>query len=113
MQKFWLVLAVVLLCAAAAFSQQRTPTPDNDVVKISTNLIQVDVTVTDSKGNPVSDLKPDEIEIYENGKRQDVTNFSFVSGSQPRAVKNTIVDTKNAPILPPPVLRPEGVRRTI
>lgn len=38
-----------------------TPAPDNDedVVKISTTLIQVDVTVTDKSGKIVTDLKPE------------------------------------------------------
>ncbi|MEO7658177.1 MAG: hypothetical protein ABIV48_01065, partial [Pyrinomonadaceae bacterium] len=42
------------------------PAADPDIVKISTNLIQIDVSITDSSGKPVPDLKPHEIEIYEN-----------------------------------------------
>ena len=57
--------------------------PDTDVVKISTNLIQVDVTVTDSKGKVISDLRPDEIEIFENKQRQKITSLTFISGTRP------------------------------
>ena len=48
---------VVVFAAASLFGQQPTPTPtaDTDVVKISTNLIQVDVTVTDKSGKIVRD----------------------------------------------------------
>jgi len=115
------VLAVLLaaLFAPAAFSQALVPTPtptptpapDNDVVKISTALIQLDVTVTDSRGKAVNDLKPDEIEIYENGERQKITNFSFVSAVR-TAVENTPAADKNAVPVPPAVLRPEQIRRT-
>lgn len=85
------LLAVAMLfafvCSSSAQTPKPAPTPtpqaDTDVVKISTNLIQVDVTVTDSNGRIVTDLKPEEVEIYENGKKQTVTNFSFVSSNKP------------------------------
>src|SRR4051794_33223302 len=86
MKKFFLLLITLLLAAGCAIGQgitiKPTPTPtpaagDDDVVKISTNLIQLDVTVTDAKGKTVTDLRPEEIEIYENGHKQKITNFSF------------------------------------
>lgn len=90
-----------------------TPTPENlEVVKISTNLIQIDVTVTDAKGKIVTDLKPDEIEIYENGEKQKITNFSFVSSSKDIAVKPKPSGITDAPV-PQAALRPEQIRRTI
>jgi len=45
-------IAVFLIHSASAQAPQPTPTPE-DVVKISTNLIQVDVTVTDKSGKIV------------------------------------------------------------
>ena len=113
MKTFWLVIAIVLFCAAAVFSQAAKPTPpdDNDVVKISTNLIQIDVSVTDAKGKVITDLKSDEIEIYENGKKQKITNFSFISTVKTITEKPAVID-KNAIPVPPVTLRPEHVRRT-
>ncbi len=111
-------IALVLL-TQNLFAQTPSPTPtpaaDDDVVKISTSLIQVDVTVTDSKGRIITDLKPGEIEVYENGEKQKISNFSFVSNisteTQTDAPKVKI--DKNA-IAPPPVaVKPEQVRRTI
>jgi VWFA-related protein len=83
------------------------------VVKISTNLIQVDVTVTDSKGTVVKDLKPEDFEIYENGEKQNISSFSFVSSlrEKPETVKNP-KDKVPIPI-PQTNLRPEQIRRTI
>jgi VWFA-related protein len=101
-----------LICLAGGAALAQTPPDDNDIVKITTNLIQVDVTVTDSKGKVLSDLKPEEIEIYENGERQKVTNFSFISAAKTTTEKAVPTD-KNAISLPPQVLRPEQVRRTM
>lgn len=117
MKKLLFSTAMLLFCVLSAAAQDAAPTatpPPEDVVKISTNLIQIDVTVTDKKGNPVRDLRPDEIEVYENGKRQDVTAFSFVESGQ-RTIRNA-PSTKGkpaGPILPPQPVRPENVRRTV
>jgi ABC-type antimicrobial peptide transport system permease subunit len=54
-----------------------TPPKSNEteeVVKISTALIQIDVTVTDKNGKIVTDLKPEDFEIYENGAKQDISS---------------------------------------
>ena len=73
----WLRAAfLVTQVATASFAQQPTitPTPPSvpqqrpqqaepeDVVRITTNLVQVDAVVTDRSGKPVTDLKPEEIE---------------------------------------------------
>ena len=49
---------------------------DTDVVRITTNLMQVDATVTDRDGKQVTDLKAADFEIMENGRPQAITNFS-------------------------------------
>lgn len=104
-------------------ASQTTPTPttqDDDVVRITTNLIQLDVTVTDKDGNLVPDLKADDFEILENNKTQKISNFSYVSVTptasvSPAVPANPVAPAKNAPPTPPvsvaPV-RPEQVRRT-
>ncbi len=116
MKKFALA-PLLLLFSATVLSQTARPTPpaekEDDVVKISTTLIQLDVTVTDWKGNVVTDLKPEDFEIYENGEKQPISNFSFVSNVR------TLTEQPNRPNgqapLPAPrtELRPEKVRRTI
>lgn len=119
MKYFLHTSCLLILFAFTAFSQNPKPTPtpvdDNDIVKISTTLIQVDVTVTDSKGKIVTDLKPDEIEIYENGKKQDITNFSFISAESSQTVETQRAGSKDPTILPPiqTDLKPGQIRRTI
>ena len=118
MKKFWPVIAIIFLSALSTVSQDSrpapTPTPpvDNDVVKISTNLIQVDVTVTDSKGKVITDLRPEEVEIYENGQKQKITNFSFISAARTTTEKRAQID-KNAIPVPVGNLRPEQIKRTL
>lgn len=114
-----LLYLMLVLCAAIAVGAQ-TPRPsasptrpaDEDVVKITTSLIQIDVTITDSKGRVINDIKPDEIEIYENGKRQKISNFSFVSNAVERTEQVEHRDP-SAPAPPPTRLREENVRRTV
>ena len=107
---------VMLTACLSAFSQGAAPTarptpPDTDVVKISTSLIQLDVTVIDSKGKVITDLKRDEIEVYENGEKQKITGLTFVSSKRPTE-KSKTPDALGVPI-PQTVLRSENIRRTI
>lgn len=104
--------------------QKPAPTPpqepetDVDVVKITTNLVQVDAVVLDKNGRPVADLRPDEIEVLEDGKVRTLTHFSYVNLNSRLSdrveASNTPSDRKASPVPAPPVkLRPEDVHRTI
>jgi VWFA-related protein len=115
MKKFILAplfIFVVLAMTAAAQKPSPTPPADDDVVKISTNLIQVDVTVTDSSGKIVKDLKADDFEIYENGEKQKISNFSFVSSVKEKEETVKKPNEKIAVPVPTAELKPEQVRRT-
>ena len=111
--QFPFVLAILFAIPIIANSQAPSPTPE-DVVRISTSLIQVDVTVTDDNGHAVTDLKPNEIEIYENGQKQKITGFNFVSNVR-ETVEQPQKTDKNAIPIPVPgrTLRPEQIHRTI
>src|SRR6476646_11332869 len=120
-----LLLIAALLVSIASAQQIGTPPPapvlqsqkpeDVDVVRITTNLVQVDAVVTDNHGKVVTDLKPDEIEIFEDGHKQKITNFSYnLSVTAPTATqpKPPTADT-NAPAAPPRTIRREDIKRTI
>ncbi|HEX7175394.1 MAG TPA: hypothetical protein VF240_09060 [Pyrinomonadaceae bacterium] len=70
-----------------------TPTPaeagDSDVVRITTNLVQIDAVVTDKQGRLVYDLGPEDFEILEDGEPREITNFSFVSAGAAAAGERT------------------------
>lgn len=90
-------------------SQQRD---EDEVVRITTNLVQVDAVITDSNGKPVTDLKPGEVQIYEDGKLRKITNFSYIADSGGRA--SAAAPSPMTGATPPPfTLTPEDVRRTI
>lgn len=120
----YLSLALALLLAAAQVSAQ-TPAPaadsdEDDVVRITTNLVQFDAVVTDKQGRHIADLRPEEFEVYVEGKRQEITNFAFVVGEPEagRAAAPPVRPDKSVreTPLPPPVpvpLRAGQVRRTI
>ncbi len=86
MKKLFFILFISLLGASLAVAQTASPTvaptiqEDEDVVKISTALIQLDVVVTDKSGKLVTDLKPEDFEITENGERQTITNLAYFTG---------------------------------
>jgi VWFA-related protein len=91
---------------------------EGDIVRITTNLVQVDAVVTDKSGKVVTDLKPEEIEIYEDGRKQKVTNFQYYTAEPapsqaPVNAADKARDNRNNPPSPPARLRPEDVRRTI
>lgn len=109
------------------FAQQTTPTPTpspatrtqpqqpeaDDVVRITTNLVQVDAVITDNKGKLVTDLKPEEVEIYEDGRQQKITNFSLILSESASGSRDATPVDKNAPPAPPSRIKPEDIRRTI
>lgn len=121
---FFLLLYLLSVFTFSVFGQTPQPnaTPplpvnDQDVLKISTNLVQLDVVVTDKNGNQVTDLKPEDFEIFINGEKQDISNFSYIfsktanTGNSESGRKNKIVEKYNVP--PPPAkLKLEEVRRT-
>ena len=88
---------------------------EDDVVRITSNLVQIDAVVTDKKGRQVTDLKAEEVEILADGKPQKITNFSYVQNvAEPEAVPAPLAEDKSGVTAPPPPrLRPEQVRRTV
>lgn len=107
--------------ATAPASSPQKPSDQEEVVRITTNLVQVDAVVTNKKtGKQVTDLRPEDFEISEGGRAQKTTNFSYVAlqpaaGAPlvPAATNAAKSSGKNALPVPPVRLRPEQVRRTI
>ena len=64
--------------ARAQTSPSQEPVQDDEVVRISSNEVQLDIVVKDKKGRPVKDLKNTDFEIYEDGKLQRIESFRFV-----------------------------------
>ena len=96
--------------AVTAPVSQPQENDDDDVVRITTKLVQVDVTVTDRSGNPVTNLTADDFEITENGRPQKINNFSYVStgsnSSSPNATSSPAAKSKSNVVGPPAPMSP-------
>ena len=79
------VLTLLGLSPAEPPSDASAPAPPPFVVRISVDLVQVDAVVTDKKGRLVTDLRPEDFEIVEDGRKQPLTNVSYVSLAALRA----------------------------
>lgn len=89
------ILASAFTCAASA-QQTSSPTQqtrprrvsdgtgqskpqevgDDEVVRVETDLVTVPVVVRDRTGRPVTTLRPENFQIYEDGRPQRIANFS-------------------------------------
>ena len=96
----------------AAPPQQQKPSDDkdDDVVRITTNLVQIDAVVT-RDGKVVTDLTADDFEIYEDGHKQAITSFAFISNVPNNAPPPTKGKTTGAVPFTP--LKRDDPRRTI
>jgi VWFA-related protein len=118
------VLSVTLLGFAQDSSTARTqqkPAPPqdtinndaDDIVRITTNLVQIDVVVT-KNGKVVKGLTADDFQIFEDGRRQTITNFSYISNISETATTSSpaAVNKDNKTVLPPPApVKPNEARR--
>lgn len=114
--QLFLALPFALLSGWSVYSQQPSvtanPRSQDEVVRITTSLVQVDAVVTDKSGKPISDLKSDEVQIFEDNRSQKITHFSYITSETAGAVSTSRQPGQN-PAVPQPRLRPQDVRRTI
>jgi VWFA-related protein len=47
-------------------------------------LIEIPLYMTDKEGNPVKNLRPEEVSLYENGKKQKISHFVLVQNDSPQ-----------------------------
>ena len=100
-------LAVSLTIATTVVAQQQ---PTGALPKLTetveVRVINVDVVVTDKKGNAVTGLTKDDFEIYENGVPKPISNFYEVSGARSTTPP---AQTAQATAAPAPKVNPEDV----
>src|SRR5256712_13191138 len=81
-------MSAVLLAGFPIQSQDKKQTKksadDDDVIKVTSNLVSLDVIVKDKKGKAITDLKPEDFTVFENGVPQKIQFFdsTLTNGSQ-------------------------------
>ncbi len=74
----WIVV-FICVCGRAASGQDNDP-----VVRIDTELVTFEVTVTDRDGKPIQGLKAEDFRIFEDGKEREVDFFQPMFDSEKR-----------------------------
>lgn len=75
---FFLLLFVGLGFPVNLYAQDKN-SPDEEILRVDTQLVDVPVVVTDKTGKPLLNLKQSNFVIYEDGKRQEVSDFAAAS----------------------------------
>jgi VWFA-related protein len=101
------ILSIILM-SASIFAQtpQQPPPPqqengqDSDMIRITSQLVQVDAVVTDKNDQVIPDLKLEDFKVFENGKRQDTQFLEFVSAETGARTEGTITVASGRTIEP-------------
>ena len=70
------LLMFVIGISVCAFAQTPKPTETEEIIRVDTQLVDVPVAVVSAGGMPVRGLKSSNFIITEDGKRQEITEFS-------------------------------------
>lgn len=108
----WILVAALVASLASPTLAQTPPAdavPDGDGVPfvdtVDIQVVNVEIYVTDKDDQPVTGLGVEDFEIYEDGRRQEVTNFYAVEARRPAIAPNRIEPLdEGAP--PPPLWTP-------
>jgi VWFA-related protein len=76
--------AFLPLALLIATGLAQTPQAPDVVIRSSAREVLLDLVVRDAHGKLVTNLKPEEVAVYEDGVRQDVRSFRPVAGSEVR-----------------------------
>ncbi|MDY7092565.1 MAG: VWA domain-containing protein [Acidobacteriota bacterium] len=92
----------VLLLGGLAQAPARAQDAPPLVETIDVHLVNVDVVVTDRKGEVVRGLTAEDFELFEDGKRVKITNFSFIDRQPPEAASEDQPEPEPEADAPPP-----------
>jgi VWFA-related protein len=87
MRRYVAALLLALLAIPPLPALQVDQEPPLPVIRATTRAVLVDLIVTDKQGNPITDLKPEEVTLKESGKQQTLSSFRMERiGGEPKAL---------------------------
>jgi hypothetical protein len=90
----------LFLLAVSAFAQSGQTPPENaeePVIKAGTEEVMLDVVVRDKHGRRVTNLQPEDLQIFDNGTECKVRSFRLVLATQPPVRSGTATPTPQPP----------------
>ena len=106
-----ILLSLSLLLVFFPSVNSQDPVKQDEVVSTTTNLVQVDVVVTNKAGKQITDLRPEEFEISEDRKQKQIQHFSYIV-TDGRVGSSATPATNPSPV-PSSSLSPGLMQRTI
>ena len=88
---------MIVFFSAIALSQQapnKEASQGQEVIRIVTQEVLLDLVVRDKNGNLIRDLKPEEIEVYDDGSPQRLTSFRLLKGAEATGHGSKTLETK-------------------
>jgi VWFA-related protein len=112
------IVRTALIAVGTILSAQQVEEP---VLRVTVRLVQVDAVVTDKHGHNVPNLTRDDFKLFQDGKEQVITHFSYVEAAggetKPAARPSPAEERRLAPgqraMAPPKPLMREATRRTL
>ena len=92
------ILAIVLALTLGSHAgvQSTGQKPEQGVIRLSAELVQIDVLVTDKANRPVAGLKREDFQLYDNNKLQNLTAFAYEE-SKPSQFKQETAEGRTLP----------------
>lgn len=91
-----ILVSINLGTIAPVRAQQQQQPASDDVVRITTNLVQIDAVVTDKSGNPIMDLSASDFEVFQDGKPQKIVSVSYFNTEVPQRTGLKFAEAKRS-----------------
>ncbi|HEY8560995.1 MAG TPA: VWA domain-containing protein [Pyrinomonadaceae bacterium] len=72
----FILLLIWIALLSVHFAAQTEKKDDDEVIRVDTQLVEVPILVTDKTGKPVLNLKQNNFMIYEDGRPQEISEFT-------------------------------------
>lgn len=100
MKRLFPIAGVLLAASALAQAPKPSPAPSSPIPpvgeSVEVHITNVEVIVTDSRGNRVTDLTKDDFEVFQDGTPQKIVNFYSVGGGKVTFGDGTVLPLEEA-----------------